>query len=81
VDDEAEVRSALADIVRAMRYTDILEVAEASDGHEGLNAVVAQRPDLILLDLQMPRVSGLALLKQIHEVDRRPPEKPADPPR
>jgi DNA-binding NtrC family response regulator len=73
VDDEAEVRSALADIVRAMRYTDTLEVAEASDGQEGLNAVVAQRPDLILLDLQMPRMSGLALLKQIHQVDRRLP--------
>jgi DNA-binding NtrC family response regulator len=73
VDDEAEVRSTLADIVRAMRYADTLEVGEASDGQEGLNAVVAQRPDLILLDLQMPRVSGLALLKQIHQADRRLP--------
>jgi len=73
VDDEAEVRSALADILRAMRYTDTLEVAEASDGQEGLDAVLAQRPDLILLDLQMPRVSGLALLKQIHQADRRLP--------
>ena len=73
VDDEAEVRSALADILRAMRYEDTLEVVEASDGQEGLNAVLARRPDMILLDLQMPRVSGLALLKQIHEVDRRLP--------
>jgi DNA-binding NtrC family response regulator len=73
VDDEADVRSALADILRAMRYADTLEVAEASDGQEGLNAVLAQRPDLILLDLQMPRVSGLALLKQIHQADRRLP--------
>jgi DNA-binding NtrC family response regulator len=73
VDDEAEVRSTLADILRAMRYADTLEVAEASDGQDGLNAVVAQRPDLILLDLRMPRVSGLVLLKQIHQVDRRLP--------
>ncbi len=73
VDDEAEVRSALADILRAMRYADPLEVAEASDGQAGLSSVVAQRPDLILLDLHMPRVSGLALLKQIHQVDRRLP--------
>ncbi|HEY7651571.1 MAG TPA: response regulator [Methylomirabilota bacterium] len=73
VDDEAEVRSALADILRAMRHADPLEVGQASDGQEGLNAVVAQRPDLILLDLQMPRVSGLALLKQIHQADRRLP--------
>ncbi len=73
VDDEADVRGALADIVRATPYADTLQVAEASDGQEGLSAVVAQRPDLILLDLQMPRVSGLALLKQIHQADRRLP--------
>lgn len=73
VDDEADVRRALADILRAMRYGDRLQVAEAADGQEGLSAAVAQRPDLILLDLQMPRVSGLALLKQIHEGDRRLP--------
>ena len=73
VDDEADVRGALADILRAMRYADTLQVAEAADGQEGLSAMVAERPDLILLDLQMPRVSGLALLKQIHEADRRLP--------
>ena len=73
VDDEAEVRRALADIVRAMRYRDALEVAEASDGQQGLNAALSQRPDIILLDLHMPRVSGLALLKQIHQADRRLP--------
>jgi DNA-binding NtrC family response regulator len=73
VDDEAEVRRALADILRAMRYADTLDIGEAADGQEGLNAVVAQRPDLILLDLHMPRVSGLALLKQIHQADARLP--------
>ena len=73
VDDEAEVRRALADIVRAMRYRDALEVAEASDGQQGLSAALAQRPDVILLDLHMPRVSGLDLLKQIHQADRRLP--------
>jgi len=73
VDDEADVRSALADILRAMRYADTLQVVEAADGQEGLSAVVAQRPDLILLDLQMPHMGGLALLKQIHQADRRLP--------
>ncbi len=56
-----------------MRYADTLQVAEASDGQEGLSPVVAQRPDLILLDLQMPHVGGLALRKQIHQADRRLP--------
>lgn len=33
----------------------------------------ARRPELILLDLQVPHVGGLALLKQIHQADRRLP--------
>ena len=69
VDDEAEVRSALTDILRAMRYADALEVEGAADGQAALDSVVRQRPDLILLDLQMPRMSGLTLLKHIREVE------------
>lgn len=73
VDDEADVRKTLTDILRAMRYAEPLEVEEAPDGQEGLDAVVRQRPDLVLLDLQMPRMNGLALLKQIREVEPRLP--------
>lgn len=73
VDDEADVRKTLADILRAMRYAEPLEVEEVPDGREGLDAVVRQRPDLVLLDLQMPRMDGLALLKQIREVEPRLP--------
>jgi CheY-like chemotaxis protein len=71
VDDEALVRKTLSDILRAMRYVDTLEIEEASSGREGLDAVVRQRPDLVLLDLQMPGMGGLALLKQIREVEPR----------
>ena len=35
VDDEAEVRSALTDILRAMRYTDTLEIEAVADGQAG----------------------------------------------
>lgn len=73
VDDEADVRKTLADILRAMRYGEPLEIEEVPGGREGLDAVVRQRPDLVLLDLQMPRMDGLALLKQIREVEPRLP--------
>ena len=73
VDDEPDVLKTLADILRAMRYADAMEIEGAADGQEGLDAVVRQRPDLILLDLQMPRMGGLALLKQIREFEPRLP--------
>lgn len=73
VDDEAEVRSALTEILRAMRGTDPLEIEGAADGQAGLDAVVRNRPDLILLDLQMPRMSGLTVLKQVRDVEVRVP--------
>ena len=40
-------------------------VITASDGHDGLVQVMQQRPDLILLDLQMPRMNGIQLLQQL----------------
>jgi CheY-like chemotaxis protein len=73
VDDEADVRKTLTDILRAMRYAESLEIEAVSDGREGLDAVVRQRPDVVLLDLQMPRMDGLALLKQIREIEPRLP--------
>jgi len=73
VDDEADVRKTLTDILRAMRYPDTLEIEGVADGRDGLDAVVRQRPDLVLLDLQMPRMNGLMLLKQIRDVEPRLP--------
>jgi DNA-binding NtrC family response regulator len=73
VDDEAEVRKTLTDVLRAMRYSDALAIEGVADGQQGLDAVVRQRPDLVLLDLNMPKVGGLSLLKQIREVEPRLP--------
>jgi DNA-binding response OmpR family regulator len=73
VEDEPDVRKTLTDILRAMRYAEPLEIEGVPDGREGLDAVVRQRPDLVLLDLQMPRMNGLALLKEIREIEPRLP--------
>jgi CheY-like chemotaxis protein len=61
VDDEPDVVNTLADVLRTMRYTDTLEVEGVSDGAQGLDAILRQVPDLVLLDLHMPGLSGLAL--------------------
>lgn len=62
VDDHAVVRSGLrrllADLPRA-------EVAEAANGREALAAVRAARPELVVLDLNLPGLGGLELLRRV----------------
>jgi DNA-binding response OmpR family regulator len=54
VDDHAPMRTLCRVALEAAGF----EVAEAEDGEKALEAVRAQRPDAILLDIMMPRVSG-----------------------
>jgi two-component system, OmpR family, KDP operon response regulator KdpE len=61
VDDEAEVRNAVRRGLELMGYT----IETASDGVEGVAKVESWRPDLVLLDLAMPRMGGLRALEVI----------------
>ena len=61
VDDDASLLVVLAEQLRDDGY----EVATARDGGEALRRLEAGWPDLILLDLMMPRVDGLALARRI----------------
>ncbi|MEX1112860.1 MAG: response regulator [Patescibacteria group bacterium] len=49
------------------------EVCKASDGQEGLDLIKRERPDLVLLDLSMPSVSGYQVLADLHEAGNRTP--------
>ena len=60
VDDDADLRGAMADILAAEGMT----VLEAADGYEGLRRAREERPDLILLDLAMPRMDGFGFRAQ-----------------
>jgi DNA-binding NarL/FixJ family response regulator len=57
-DDEALFRGGLTMIIEA--EPDLTVVAEASDGQQALDAVRAQRPDVVLMDIQMPGLNGIA---------------------
>ncbi len=62
-DDEALFRSGLGLILEAQ--PDLAVVAEVCDGAEAVEAVRAHRPDVVLMDLQMPVVDGLAATRSI----------------
>jgi DNA-binding response OmpR family regulator len=63
VEDEEAVRELEKFILEQHGY----EVMEARDGLEGLTKAEFRRPDLILLDLMMPDVSGGRMFDEMHE--------------
>jgi len=56
-DDHALVRAGLRALVTGL--PDVTGVMEAADGHEALAAVAAYHPDVVLMDIAMPRMNGL----------------------
>jgi two-component system KDP operon response regulator KdpE len=61
IDDEAQIRRALRSILHARSY----EVDLASTGAEGLAAAVNRTPDLVVLDLTLPDMSGLKVAEEL----------------
>jgi DNA-binding NarL/FixJ family response regulator len=48
-------------------------VAEVADGEEAVAAIVRERPDVVLLDVRMPRKDGLQVLRELHGAGALPP--------
>jgi excisionase family DNA binding protein len=63
VDDDAGLR----DFIRANLEADGYAVREAASADEGLAALDEEPPDLILLDVQMPRMDGWEMLRRVQE--------------
>ena len=63
VDDQTEIRSALRMLVSAQ--PDMRVVGEAVDGADAIGLVRRRRPDVVLMDIRMPRVDGLAATEAI----------------
>jgi two-component system LytT family response regulator len=60
-DDERPARSFLASLLRS--FEDVEVVAEAANGAEALEMIANAKPDLALLDLQMPEIDGLGVVR------------------
>ena len=63
VDDDRGLRKSLGLILTDAGY----EIRVAEDGEEGLEKALAEKPDLILCDVRMPKKDGLAFLKEYRE--------------
>ena len=65
VDDHVMVREGIKQLLEM--DGDIRVIGEASDGEEGLKVVEATDPDVLLLDVNMPKMNGLEVLQKIKE--------------
>jgi two-component system LytT family response regulator len=61
IDDEPLARSLVKEYLAS--HTDIVVMAECNDGFEGLKAIQEHQPDLLFLDIQMPKINGFEMLE------------------
>ena len=69
IEDEAPMRTALADLLTAEGY----RVLSAADGEIGLQRALDEKPDLILLDIMMPKLDGFALCAELRRLSNAGP--------
>ncbi|MES2565252.1 MAG: LytTR family transcriptional regulator DNA-binding domain-containing protein [Bacteroidota bacterium] len=61
IDDEPLARSIVLEYLQG--HNDIEVVAECNDGFQGIKAIIQYKPDLIFLDIQMPKINGFEMLE------------------
>jgi two-component system LytT family response regulator len=66
IDDEPLARSIISEYL--LSYNNIKVVAECGNGFEGLKAINEYNPDLIFLDIQMPKITGFEMLELIENI-------------
>ena len=71
VEDEMLVRRGIRGLLSLGQETDV--IAEASDGEEAISIIREHRPDVVLLDVRMPKRSGIDVLEALRETGSLPP--------
>src|SRR5215217_2339974 len=65
VDDEPLARMVVKEYL--LQHPAITVVQECNDGFEGIKAILQHQPDLIFLDIQMPKISGFEMLELVEQ--------------
>ena len=70
VDDSRTIRNIQKNTLATMGHTDVLE---AADGVEALAVLAKTKPDLVLVDWNMPNMDGITLIRKVRETDKALP--------
>jgi CheY-like chemotaxis protein len=63
VEDDGMLRKVMSDKLRVLGY----DVYQAEDGQEAIDLILDKRPNLVLLDLLIPKIDGFTVLQKIRE--------------
>jgi DNA-binding response OmpR family regulator len=69
IEDELPMRTALSDCLAAEGY----RVLTSADGEDGLRRALEEQPDLVLLDIMMPRLDGFSVCAELRRLDNPVP--------
>jgi len=65
IDDETPARELIKHYLKEVDYIEV--IAECSDGFSGLKTITLMKPDLVFLDIQMPRLTGIEMVEVLTE--------------
>jgi two-component system LytT family response regulator len=66
IDDEPLARSVVKEYLK--NFSEVEIIAECNDGFEGVKAIAQHQPDLIFLDIQMPKINGFEMLELVEKI-------------
>ena len=65
IDDEAPARDIIKYYLQELDYVEV--ISECADGFTGLKTISSLKPDLVFLDIQMPRLTGIEMVEVLTE--------------
>jgi two-component system response regulator (stage 0 sporulation protein A) len=69
VDDCADLTGILCDYINLFNHTKIEVIGVASNGFEAIEMITSKQPEIVILDIIMPHLDGIGVLKRIHAMN------------